>query len=524
MNRTSHIGEKINRLRQSRERARLGGGKEKVDRQHAKGRLTAQERIDHLLDPGSFVELNMLVGHAIEAPGDGIIAGHGTIDGKRVCIYAQDATVLGGSVGALHGNKMYKTVERALDMGVPFIGLHDSPGGRVLRMDHPGAHDATTESNEKGGHSVYFPVVQASGIIPQVSAILGSCAGSSVYCAALTDFIFMVDVTSQMFITGPRIVKETIGEEVSMEELGSARVHSQISGVCDVRTDSEEECFQKIRKLLSYLPSNSSEAPPTVPSSSMPRTKRNALAGIIPPNPHEPYDVHRIIALLLDGGDFFEIKAEFASEIVVGLGRLAGQTVGIVANQPMVRAGSLTVNSSRKQARFIRFCDCFNIPLILLVDTPAYFPGKDQEWAGIITHGAKVVYALCEAVVPRVAVILRKVYGGGTLGMGISPGLGTDFVFAWPTAEMGVMGAKQSVELFYREDIKGAENPAAFKEEKIREYQEQYSDPLAVASKGTQITDVIEPSETRGELIRALELLRTKKVLRHPKRHGNIPL
>jgi acetyl-CoA carboxylase carboxyltransferase component len=422
---------------------------------------------------------------------------------------------------------MYHTIERALEMKVPLIGLHDSPGFRVIRPE-AGSTDLVGGTGlptvEKSGVSVFYPNTQASGVIPQISAILGSCAGISVYSPALTDFIFMVDGTSHMFITGPRIVKSIMGEEISMEELGGAKVHSKVSGVADFRVGSEEECLQRIRKLLSFLPSNNEEKPPIVDTGDDPERVDEALAEIVPVDARKSYDVRKVVTHLVDNGDFFEVKAEFAPEIVVGFGRLAGQSVGIVANQPMVRAGSLTIDSSDKQARFMRFCDAFNLPLILLVDTSAYMPGLYQEHSGIIRHGAKVLYALCEAVVPRIVVILRKCYGGGNLGMSTLPGFRTDFIFHWPLAEAGVLGADQSVDLFYSKDVAEAADPVKYKEEKVKEYQEQYANPFFEASNNPYIDDVINPKETRKVLIRALQLLRNKKVFRQPKRHGNIPL
>ena len=516
--------EKLSKLREVKQKAALGGGKDKIEKLHQRGKLSARERIERLLDPGSFVELNMLVQHEINAPGDGIIVGHGTIEGRVVCIYSQDPTVMGGSIGALHGYKMYRTVERALDMRVPFIGLHDSPGARALKMGEPGAWDAARCRDEKSGNSIFFANTQASGVVPQISAILGSCAGISVYSPALTDFVFMVEGSSHMFITGPRIVKSVMGEDLTMEELGGAKVHARTSGTADFRVKSEEECFQRIKRLLSFLPQNNQEDPPWVDTGDDPERRSDELAEIVPTDPHKPYDIHKVVQSIVDKGDFFEVKAEFAPEMVVGFARLDGYSVGIVANQPMVRAGSLTVNSSDKQARFMRFCDCFNIPLILLIDTPAYAPGSEQEHAGIIRHGSKVLYALCEAVVPRIAVVIRKAYGGGNLGMGVLPGLATDFVFAWPIAEIGTLGAEQSVELFYRQEIEKAENPEEFRRQKIREYRYEYSNPLSIASESTHIEDIIEPRDTRWRLIKTMELLRNKRVFRYPKRHGNIPL
>lgn len=526
----SEMQARINELRRLKEIAASGGGTEKIAKQHEKGKLTARERIDRLLDAGSFTELNMLIGHAVGAPTDGIVVGHGTVDGRPVCIYAQDATVLGGSIGALHGYKMYTTVELALQMGVPVIGILDGPGRRGLKLDssskidEPGGIDMVKYREEKDGSSIFFPNTQASGVIPQISVITGSCAGIAVYSPALTDFIFMIDKTSHMFITGPRIVKSVMGQDVTMEELGGAKVHAQISGVASFRMKTEDECFEQIKKLLSFLPSNNNESPPWKDTGDDPDRYDDSLAGIIPTDSRKSYDMHKVIKVIADNGDFFEVKPEFAQEIIVGFIRLNGYPVGVIANQPMVRAGSLTVNSSNKQARFIRFCDCFNIPIVLLVDTPAYMPGLDQEQGGIITHGAKVLYALSEAVVPRVTVVIRKAYGGGSLGMGVVPGMGTDFVFAWPTAETGVMGAEQTVDLFYADEIAKSEEPEQLRERLIKEYIDRYANPFYEASLRPYIKDVLEPRETRRRVIKSLELLRGKKVSRQPKRHGNIPL
>jgi len=517
--------ERIKQLRETKSVAMLGGGREKIEKIHQKGKLSARERIERLLDPGSFIEWNLLAGCDKGTPGDAIVAGYGTIEGRNVCIYSQDPTVLGGSIGALHGYKMYRTIERALEMRVPLVGLHDSPGARTARPEEGGgAFGAVGVQSEKSGVSVFFANTEASGVIPQISAILGSCAGISVYSPALTDFVFMVDGLSHMFITGPRIVKSVMGEEVTMEELGGAKVHSRISGIADFRANNEEDCFLTIRKLLSFLPSHNEELPPIIDIRDDPERIDESLAELVPDDPHKFYDMHQVISHLVDSGDFLEVKKEFAPEIITGFGRLAGQSVGIVANQPAVRAGSLTMNSSDKQARFMRFCDAFNIPIIMLVDTPAYMPGLQQEHGGIIRHGAKVLYALCEAVVPRIAVVLRKAYGGGNLGMGVMPGFRTDFTFYWPTVEAGVLGPEQSVELFYSKEIMEAADPVKYKEEKVKEYRQKYANPVFEASLNPYVEDVIEPEDTRRILIRVLKLLRGKKVSRQPKRHGNIPL
>jgi acetyl-CoA carboxylase carboxyltransferase component len=516
---------RIEQLQEVKEKARKGGGDEKIAAQHKKGKMVARERIDYLLDEGSFVEFNMLLGYAQDAPGDGIVSGHGTIDGRRVCIYCQDPTVRGGSVGALHGFKQYRTIEMAAQMGVPLIALHDSPGARLPRLtDDQGGMGGSSVGDRNAG-SVIFPNTQASGVVPQISAILGSCAGIAVYSPALTDFIFMVDHQSHMFITGPLMVKAVMGEEISYDDLGGAAVHCKVSGVADRRFPGEKECLDSIRELLRYLPSNNSERSPVERIDDSPDRMNDDLLEIVPTASNRPYDMNKVICSVLDGGRFFEIKPEFAGEMIVGFGRLDGQAVGIIANQPMVRAGSLTVDASDKQARFIRFCDCFNIPMILLIDTPAYMPGRSQEHAGIIRHGAKVLYALCEATVPRIAVIIRKVYGGATLGMGIVPGLGTDLVYCWPTAETGVLGAEASVALYFGKEIATAENPDKLRKEKIQEFSERYSNPVRDASSNWSVVDVIEPRETRKTLIRGFAFLATKRRDGAPlKRHGNIPL
>ena len=516
--------ERIKKLREAKEMAALGGGQDKIAREHEKGKLTARERIDLLLDPGSFNEFGMLVKYRLGAPGDGVVTGHGTIEGRRVCLFSHDATVFGGSQGYMHGRKLYKIHEMALDMGVPLIGLNDSPGARVVRPEKAGSDDPYRVSDEKHAGVVFFINSRCSGAIPQISAILGNCTGGSVYSPALTDFVFMVDGLSHMCITGPRVIKSVMGEDISIEELGGAKVHCQLTGVADFRVKNEQECMQGIRRLLSFLPSNWRERPPRMDSGDDPERFTDALGEIVPAQPTKGYDMHKVIKEIVDNGDFIEVKEEFAGEIIVGFARLEGNTVGIIANQPMVRAGCMTVDSSRKQARFIRFCDAFNIPIILLVDTPGYLPGKAQEHAGIIHHGAKVLYALSEATVPKLAVLMRKVYGGAALGMGILPGFGTDLVFAWPTAEVGAMGAEQAVELFYADDTKQAEKPEEFRAQKVKEYNELYADSLALASQVTYVQDIIEPRETRRCLTHSLQLIKGKKIEPYPKRHGNMPL
>jgi methylmalonyl-CoA decarboxylase subunit alpha len=514
----------IRRLREVKARASLGGGNEKIEREHKKGKLTARERIELLLDPDSFSEFNMLVKHKLGAAGDGILTGHGTIDGRVVCVFAHDVTVFGGSQGYMHGRKLYKIHEMALDMGVPIIGLNDSPGARVIRPDLTGSDDPYRVSDEKHAGVVFYINTRCSGAVPQISAILGNCTGGSVYSPALTDFIFMVDDLSSMFITGPRVIKSVMGEEISMEELGGTHVHCTLSGVADFRLKSEKDCMLGIRRLLSFLPSNWKEKPERKDNGDDPERQTSSLSEIVPEQQSKAYDMHKVINEIVDGRDFLEVKPEFAGEIIVGFARLNGYTVGIVANQPLVRAGCMSVDSSDKQARFIRFCDAFTIPLILLVDTPGYLPGKSQEYAGIIRHGAKVLYALSEATVPKIAILIRKVYGGAALGMGILPGFGTDLIYAWPTAQVGPMGAEQAVSLFYGKDIEAAENPEELRARRINEYADQYADPLSLVSEATYVQDIIEPADTRRCLIKSLRLIGTKRIKAVYKRHGNIPM
>jgi len=520
------LEKRLRELEAAREKVRLGGGQARIDRLHEQGKLTARERLELLLDPDSLVEQGRLTGHALDLPGEGLVCGCGTVHGRQVFVYSQDRTVRGGSIGVEHGYRMYRTIERALEMRIPLLGLHDSPGARLpnsQELEWLGGMKRSIFSNisQKHGGSVFYPNTLASGIVPQISAVLGSCSGISVYSPALTDFIFMVDGLSHMFITGPLVVKMVTGEEISMEELGGARVHAQISGTCDFRCPDERTCLSEMRRLLGFLPDHCGEMPPVVPSGDPPDRSCAVLHDLVPTAPNKAFDMRRVVETLVDSRDFLEVKKEFAGEILVGFGRLDGRTVGIVANQPMVRAGSLTADSSDKQARFIRFCDCFNIPLLLLVDTPAYMPGSAQEHAGIIRHGAKVLYALCEATVPRIALVLRKAYGGGNLGMGVLPGLGTDLVLYWPIMETGILGAEQSVMLLYGKEAGG---DGAWLNRKLEEYRETYANPIFDASSNINVEDVITPAETRAYLIRAFRMLAGKTAVRPAKRHGNMPL
>lgn len=520
------LEKRLKELGEIRQKVRLGGGEIKNAKQHAMGKLTARERLGILLDENSLLEMNMLAGHARGIPGDGIICGSGTIDGRQVYVYSQDPTIKGGAVGLEHGNKMYRTVERAMECKVPFIGLYDSPGARLPTSEELEAFSMAKSSlfsnlSEKHGGSVFFPCTLASGAIPQISAILGTCSGLSVYIPAMTDFIYMIEKQSHMFITGPQVVKMIIGEDITKDELGGSAVHSQVSGCCDFTYADEKECLLNIRRLLGFLPLNCDDAPPVYQSSDDPERACVGLNDIVPCSPNKAFDMYRVIGEIVDNGDFCEVKTNFAKEMIVGFARLDGKTIGIVANQPMVKAGALTADSSDKQARFIRFCDCFNIPLILLVDTPAYMPGSDQEHSGIIRRGAKVLYALCEATVPRISLVLRKAYGGGNLGMGVLPGLGNDMVLYWPIMETGILGAEQAVMLLY------GRTPGVTKEfidQKLKEYRETYANPIYDISSNLNVQDVIAPTETRSYLIRALKSMPDKRRNKYGKRHGNIPL
>ncbi len=515
--------ESIRVLKEKQEKALEGGGREAVDKHHLRGKLTARERLDILLDPGSFLELNMMAESQCDAfgmdkkkfLGDGVVAGQGKIEGRPVCVFSQDATVLGGSIGVEHGIKMASTVNWAIKLGVPLIQLHDSVGARIQEAVFTGG----------GIGRIFLPNTQASGYIPSISAILGTCAGISVYSPAITDFIFMVDGKSQMFITGPPAIKAVTREEISMEDLGGAGVHSTVTGSADFALGSEEECLKGIKLLLGYLPQNNRQEPPRVETNDDPYRKTHDLMDIVPSEERKPYDMREVINRIVDEGSFLEIKARFAPSLITGFGRLNGLTVGIIANQPSVMAGSLTVKASDKSARFIRFCDCFNIPLVFIVDIPGYLPGKEQEHTGIIHHGAKVVYAFCEATVPKISLLLRKAYGGGILAMGGYKDLGADLVMAWPIAQVAAMGAEGAVEVLYRKEIEESPDPDTFRKEKAKEYIKIYGNPYRAASV-QRVDVVVHPSETRSVLVNAVEYLKTKKVPegRYVKKHGNIPL
>lgn len=515
--------DKIKELLDKRELAKLGGGQKRIDAQHAKGKLTARERIDLLLDEGSFAEFDMFVTHRStnfgidkqEFLSDGVVTGHGTIDGRVVYVFSQDFTVFGGSLSETFANKICKVMDQAMKVGAPVIGINDSGGARIQEG-----------VNSLAGYAEIFERnILASGVIPQISAIFGPCAGGAVYSPALTDFIVMSKGTSNMFVTGPKVVKTVTGEIVTDEELGGAMVHGSKSGISHFVADDEKEGIALIRKLVSYLPQNNLEDPPIVPCSDPIDRLEDSLNYIIPDNPNKPYDVKDVIHGIVDYGEFMEIQRHYAPNIVTGYARFNGMTVGIVANQPAYLAGVLDINASRKAARFVRFCDAFNIPILTLVDVPGFLPGTAQEYGGIIIHGAKLLYAYGEATVPKVTIVLRKAYGGAYCVMS-SKHLRGDMNFAWPAAEIAVMGPKGAIEILQSKQLSELTNPAE-REEFIKKNEEEYKDKFANpynAAKYGYIDDVIEPRNTRFRVIRALQALATKKDVNPPKKHSNIPL
>ncbi len=512
--------EKVQKLRYLQQQSKLGGGEEAIQRQHERGKLTARERIAKLLDEGSFQELDAFVTHKSTAfgldervyLGDGVVTGYGTIHGRLVYVFAQDFTVLGGSLGPAHAAKILKVQELAMKTGAPLIGLNDSGGARIQEgvLSLGGYGDIFTNN------------VLASGVIPQISVIMGPCAGGAVYSPALTDFTFMVQGTSHMFITGPEVIKSVMHEEVTFEELGGAETHNKISGVAQFMAEDEEKCLDMVRRLLTYLPQNNMEDPPYEASKDDPTRADEALDAIIPENPNEPYDVKEVIKRVVDLGSFFEVHAHFAPNVVVGFARLDGMVVGVVANQPNVLAGALDINASTKAARFVRTCDAFNIPLVTFVDVPGFLPGTAQEHGGIIRHGAKLIYAYCEATVPKLAVVMRKAYGGAYIVMS-SKHVRSDFNVAWPTAEIAVMGPEGAVSIIYRRELSNAADPEALRAQFVAEYREQFANPYFAASYG-YLDAVIEPSQTRAVLINALQMLQNKRQSNPPKKHGNMPL
>lgn len=512
--------ERIERLLETKEKIELGGGEKRIEKQHQKGKLTARERIHLLLDEGSFMEIDAFVKHRCtnfgmentEAPGDGVVTGYGTVDGRLVFVYAQDFTVLGGSLGEMHAAKIVKVQDMALKMGAPIIGINDSGGARIQE-----GVDALS-----GYGKIFYRNTMASGVIPQITAIMGPCAGGAVYSPALTDFIFMVENTSQMFITGPQVIKTVTGEDVTQEELGGAGTHNKTSGVAHFMDKTEEEAIERIKTLLSYLPSNNLETPPVYETDDEINRVEEKLNEIVPTNPNKPYDMKEIIQLLADNGEFFEVQQYFAQNIITGYIRLNGKTVGVVANQPRVLAGCLDINASDKAGRFIRTCDAFNIPLLNLVDVPGFLPGTDQEYGGIIRHGAKMLYAYSEATVPKVTVIIRKAYGGAYIAM-CNKELGADQVLAWPNAEIAVMGPDGAANIIFKHDIKQSEDPIETRQQKIEEYRDTVANPYIAAERG-YVDDVIVPSITRPRLISAFDMLESKRESNPSKKHGNLPV
>ncbi len=514
------IDPKILELRQRREEARLGGGQRRIEQQHAKGKLTARERIELLLDEGSFQEMGMFVTQRNTAfnndkqtyYSDGVITGYGTVNGRLVYVFSQDFGVFGGSLGEAHAEKIIRLLDHAMKNGAPVIGLNDSGGARIQEG-----------VVSLGGYAdIFLRNTLASGVIPQISAIMGPCAGGAVYSPALTDFIFMVKDTSYMFVTGPDVVKTVTHEDVTFEQLGGAIVHNEKSGVAHFAAENEEHCISLLRKLLSYLPQNNTDEPPLVQPTDDPLRADEGLDSIVPDQPAKPYDMKEIITKVVDDNEFFEVHEYYAQNIIVGFARLNGRVVGIVAQQPMVLAGVLDINSSNKGARFVRFCDCFNIPIITFEDVPGFLPGIGQEHGGIIRHGAKLLYAYCEATVPKITVITRKAYGGAYDVMS-SKHIRGDLNYAWPTAEIAVMGPDGAVNIIYREEIANAADPEAMRQKLTQEYRDHFANPYVAASRG-YIDDVIEPHQTRAKLIAGLEMLQNKRDTNPPKKHGNLPL
>ncbi|GMU39973.1 MAG: methylmalonyl-CoA carboxyltransferase [Chloroflexota bacterium] len=510
------IEESLGQLTALKERAKLGGGQDRIDAQHQRGKLTARERIDLLLDPGTFEELDALA-HDWEEDGehfygDAVVTGWGKVDGRTVCVFAQDFTVFGGSLGEVVGTKISKIMALAMKTGVPVIGLNDSGGARIQEG----------VSALAGYGEIFHQNVAASGVIPQISVIMGPCAGGAVYSPALTDFIFMVEKTSQMFLTGPDVIASVTGEQTTMEELGGAASHVSKSGVAHFAVKTEEECLEEVRRLLSYVPSNNMDDAPHVDGGDPIDRRLDDVLTVVPAEADMQYDVRDVIERVVDNGEFMEVHEYFAPNIVVGFGRIGGQAIGVVANQPLYLAGVLDIDSSRKAARFVRFCDSFNIPIVTLVDVPGFLPGVSQEYGGIIAHGAKLVYAYAAATVPKITVILRKAFGGAYDAMG-SKHLGADVNYAWPTAAIAVMAGSQAVNIISRREIVAAADPDAERKRLIEDYRERLEHPYIAAGKG-YIDDVIDPRDTRVKIAHALDMLKTKSVSVAPKKHGNMPL
>ncbi len=513
----NHQQEELLRMK---ERLRQGGGEKSIEKQHAAGKYTARERLEKLFDPGSFVETGLFVRHhsanfdmsGKEAPADGVVTGHGKIDGRTVYASAQDFTVMGGSLGEMHAGKIAATQEMALKVGAPMICINDSGGARIQEGVHALA----------GYGRIFYNNTIASGVIPQISVIMGPCAGGAVYSPALTDFVFMVENTSQMFITGPQVIKAVTGEEVTAEALGGAQAHNAISGCAHYIAANEDECIAQIRKLLGFLPQSNRTLPPVGPHTDDANREDAHLNDVVPDSPNKAYDMAAIVRAIADNGDFMEYQAQYARNILCGFMRMDGRTVGVVANQPCAMAGCLEINASDKAARFIRTCDCFNIPLLTLEDVPGYLPGSQQEHGGIIRHGAKILYAYSEATVPKVTVITRKAYGGAYIGM-CSKHLGADVVLAWPNAEIAVMGADGAANIIFSKDLQTAKDPAAKRQEMIAAYQSAMMNPYVAAASG-YVDDIILPCETRRLVIDAFATLRGKRVDKPEKKHGNMPL
>ncbi len=517
---TSKHDADVEHLRDLRRQAGLGGGEKAVARQHAAGKLTARERIELFLDEGSFVEAGQFVTHRCSDFGmedkrflsDGVVTGHGTVDGRRVFIFSQDFTVFGGSLSGAYAEKICRLMDSALKVGAPVIGLNDSGGARIQEG-----------VVSLGGYAeIFLRNTLASGVVPQLSAIMGPCAGGAVYSPAITDFVAMVEESSYMFVTGPNVVKTVTHEEVSSEELGGARAHASKSGVAHFTSPNDAACLALLRRLLSYLPQNNMETPPVVDTGDPPDRAPAELATIIPDNPDQPYEMRDVITTVVDKGSFLEVHEHFAGNIVVGFARMTGRTVGIIANQPAILAGTLDIDASVKGARFVRFCDAFNIPLITFEDVPGFLPGTDQEWNGIIRQGAKLLYAYCEATVPKITIITRKAYGGAYDVMS-SKHIRGDVNLAWPSAEIAVMGAKGAVEIIFRKEIAASDDPAALEAQRTEEYKAKFANPYSAAAMG-YVDDVIEPQDTRRHICQALDMLATKSDQNPPKKHGNIPL
>jgi acetyl-CoA carboxylase carboxyltransferase component len=513
------IDERLQQLAARKEAALHAGSDRAIERQHSRGKMTARERIDYLLDEGSFQELDMLARARMAGLAedkrpytDGVITGFGTIDGRRVCLFSQDPTVNGGSLGEVFGEKIHKVMDLAASIGVPMIGINDGGGARV--------QEGVVGLHYYGG--IFRRNVAASGVVPQISVIMGSCAGGAVYSPAMTDFIFMVQGTSHMFITGPDVVKTVTGEDVTLEELGGAMSHATKSGVATFVSADEKSCLDEVRYLLSFLPSNNLEEPAPTVSGDDPERETPELVELMPPTPNQPYDMKRVITAVVDDGEYLEVHSHWAMSITCGFARIDGRVVGIVGNQPAVLAGVLDIDSSEKAARFVRTCDAFNIPLVTFVDVPGFMPGTDQEYGGIIRHGAKLLYAYCEATVPRVQVITRKAYGGAYVVMN-SKSIGADLAYAWPSAELAVMGPQGAVEVLYRRELAAASDPAARRAELVEEYTERFATPYIAAERG-YVDDVISPADTRRVLARSLAMLASKREELPHRKHGNVPL